>query len=216
MEKLVIDFAKTGGLAIPGYRQEWKTGEVLDGGPNMNAESWAKTQETGRRASGPAPARSSGQGRNLPAMCKVVKEVHPLDCDRDALLLGLSRSGGARLTTPGSVPLLPTIGRGMNWSRWGRKSSTPRSVYGGIGSNSAYQGKPGKGETDLFAKAGWMIKTSRARNYFPHGGRSPPVLRHHPGPGDGPLRGGRGPGTRHHRERLDSGDQQRPWWKFRR
>jgi len=46
MEKFSIDFEKTGGL-VPAIVQDWKTGEVLMIA-YMNAESWAKTQETGK------------------------------------------------------------------------------------------------------------------------------------------------------------------------
>jgi phosphoribosyl-AMP cyclohydrolase len=46
MEKVTIDFEKTGGL-IPAIVQDWKTGEVLMVA-YMNAESWARTRETGK------------------------------------------------------------------------------------------------------------------------------------------------------------------------
>ncbi|HWU41483.1 MAG TPA: phosphoribosyl-AMP cyclohydrolase, partial [Candidatus Acidoferrum sp.] len=46
MSDWAVDFKKGQGL-VPAIVQDWKTGEVLMIA-YMNAESWAKTQETGK------------------------------------------------------------------------------------------------------------------------------------------------------------------------
>ena len=90
MEKLMIDFAKAGGL-IPAIVQDWKTGEVLMVA-YMNAESWARTREKGMacfwsRSRKKLWLKGESSGHRL-----AVKEIST-DCDRDAVLLQVEALG---------------------------------------------------------------------------------------------------------------------------
>jgi len=96
MEKFSIDFEKTGGL-VPAIVQDWKTGEVLMIA-YMNAESWAKTQETGKACFWSRSRKKLWLKGESSGHLQVVKEAY-LDCDNDALLLKVEQLGGAACHT---------------------------------------------------------------------------------------------------------------------
>jgi phosphoribosyl-AMP cyclohydrolase len=96
MEKFSIDFEKTGGL-VPAIVQDWKTGEVLMIA-YMNAESWAKTQETGKACFWSRSRKKLWLKGETSGHVQIVKEAF-LDCDRDALLVKVEQLGGAACHT---------------------------------------------------------------------------------------------------------------------
>ncbi len=96
MEKLVIDFAKEGGL-VPAIVQDWKTGEVLMVA-YMNAASWAKTQEVGKACFWSRSRQKLWLKGETSGHVQIVKEAY-LDCDGDALLLKVEQVGGAACHT---------------------------------------------------------------------------------------------------------------------
>jgi len=96
MEKLDIDFAKAGGL-VPAIVQDWKTGEVLMVA-YMNAESWAKTQETGRACFWSRSRQRLWLKGETSGHVQIVKEIY-VDCDNDALLLKVEQVGKAACHT---------------------------------------------------------------------------------------------------------------------
>ncbi len=96
MEMFSIDFEKAGGL-VPAIVQDWKTGEVLMIA-YMNAESWAKTQETGKACFWSRSRKTLWLKGETSGHMQVVKEAY-LDCDDDALLLKVEQLGGAACHT---------------------------------------------------------------------------------------------------------------------
>ena len=126
MEKLVIDFAKTGGL-IPAIVQEWKTGEVLMVA-YMNAASWAKTQETGKACFWSRSRQKLWLKGETSGHVQIVKEAY-LDCDRDALLLKVEQVGGAACHTGFRSCFFRRI-EGDGLRTVGEKVFDPKEVYG--------------------------------------------------------------------------------------
>jgi len=126
MEKLVIDFAKSGGL-IPAIVQEWKTGEVLMVA-YMNAESWAKTQETGKACFWSRSRQKLWLKGETSGHVQIVKEAY-LDCDRDALLLKVEQVGGAACHTGFRSCFFRRI-EGDGLRTVGEKVFDPKEVYG--------------------------------------------------------------------------------------
>jgi len=126
MEKLVIDFAKTGGL-IPAIVQEWKTGEVLMVA-YMNPESWAKTQETGKACFWSRSRQKLWLKGETSGHVQIVKEAY-LDCDRDALLLKVEQVGGAACHTGFRSCFFRRI-EGDGLRTVGEKVFDPKEVYG--------------------------------------------------------------------------------------
>ena len=96
MNSVFIDFAKNGGL-VPAILQDWKTGEVLMVG-YMNAESWAKTQETGKACFWSRSRKKLWVKGETSGHFQILKEVC-LDCDADALLIKVEQIGGAACHT---------------------------------------------------------------------------------------------------------------------
>jgi len=96
MSNFSIDFARGQGL-IPAVVQDWKTGEVLMVA-YMNAESWAKTQETGTACFWSRSRKKIWLKGETSGHVQIVKEVF-LDCDDDALLLKVEQVGGAACHT---------------------------------------------------------------------------------------------------------------------
>jgi len=126
MEEADIDFAKMGGL-IPAVVQDWKTGEVLMVA-FMNAESWARTQETGKacfwsRSRGKLWLKGETSGH-----VQMVKEAY-LDCDRDALLLKVEQLGGAACHT-GFRSCFHRRIEGGKLTTVGKRVFDPKEVYG--------------------------------------------------------------------------------------
>lgn len=96
MSNFSIDFARGQGL-IPAVVQDWKTGEVLMVA-YMNAESWARTQETGKACFWSRSRKKLWLKGETSGYVQIVKEVF-LDCDDDALLLKVEQVGGAACHT---------------------------------------------------------------------------------------------------------------------
>jgi phosphoribosyl-AMP cyclohydrolase len=96
MNDLPIDFARGQGL-IPAIVQDWKTGEVLMVA-YMNAESWAKTQETGKACFWSRSRKKLWLKGETSGHVQMVKESF-LDCDNDAILLKVEQLGGAACHT---------------------------------------------------------------------------------------------------------------------
>ena len=126
MEKLVIDFAKTGGL-IPAIVQEWKTGEVLMVA-YMNPESWAKTQETGKACFWSRSRQKLWLKGETSGHVQIVKEAY-LDCDRDALLLKVEQMGEAACHTGFRSCFYRRI-EGDGLMTVGERVFEPKEVYG--------------------------------------------------------------------------------------
>ena len=126
MEPLFIDFEKSGGL-VPAIIQDWKTGEVLMVG-YINAESWAKTRETGRACFWSRSRRKLWLKGETSGHVQIVREAY-LDCDADAVLLKVEQVGGAACHTGYRSCFYRKIGQeGLEIS--GEKIFDPREVYG--------------------------------------------------------------------------------------
>jgi len=126
MEKVAIDFAKEGGL-IPAIVQDWKTGEVLMVA-YMNADSWAKTQETGKAWFWSRSRKKLWLKGETSGHLQRVKEVY-LDCDNDALLLKVEQVGGAACHT-GFRSCFHRRIEGDRLEISGEKVFDPKEVYG--------------------------------------------------------------------------------------
>ncbi len=96
MEKLNIDFEKGGGL-IPAIVQDWNTGDILMVA-YMNAESWAKTRQTGKACFWSRSRRKLWMKGETSGHVQIVREAY-VDCDGDALLLKVEQLGGAACHT---------------------------------------------------------------------------------------------------------------------
>ncbi len=96
MDELKIDFRRGNGL-VPAIVQDWKTGEILMVA-YMNAESWAKTRETGKACFWSRSRQKLWLKGETSGHVQIVKEVF-LDCDHDALLLKVEQRGGAACHT---------------------------------------------------------------------------------------------------------------------
>ena len=126
MEKVTIDFAKSGGL-IPAIVQDWTTGEVLMVA-YMNAESWAKTQETGKACFWSRSRKKLWLKGETSGHVQMVKEIY-LDCDNDALLLKVEQVGGAACHTGHRSCFHHRFEKGK-WKIFGEKVFDPKEVYG--------------------------------------------------------------------------------------
>jgi len=127
MEKFSIDFEKTGGL-VPAIVQDWKTGEVLMIA-YMNAESWAKTQETGKACFWSRSRKKLWRKGETSGHLQVVKEAY-LDCDNDALLLKVEQLGGAACHTGYRSCFYRRIVKDQV-ETMGERVFDPKEVYGG-------------------------------------------------------------------------------------
>ncbi len=127
MEKFSIDFEKTGGL-VPAIVQDWKTGEVLMIA-YMNAESWARTQETGKACFWSRSRKKLWLKGETSGHLQVVKEAY-LDCDNDALLLKVEQLGGAACHTGYRSCFYRRIVKDQV-ETMGERVFDPKEVYGG-------------------------------------------------------------------------------------
>ena len=127
MEKFFIDFEKTGGL-VPAIVQDWKTGEVLMIA-NMNAESWARTRETGKACFWSRSRKKLWQKGETSGHMQIIKEAY-LDCDNDALLLKVEQLGGAACHTGYRSCFYRRIVE-EQVETVGEKVFDPKEVYGG-------------------------------------------------------------------------------------
>jgi len=127
MEKFCIDFEKTGGL-VPAVVQDWKTGEVLMIA-NMNAESWARTRETGKACFWSRSRKKLWQKGETSGHVQIIKEAY-LDCDNDALLLKVEQLGGAACHTGYRSCFYRRIVE-EQVETVGEKVFDPKEVYGG-------------------------------------------------------------------------------------
>jgi phosphoribosyl-AMP cyclohydrolase len=123
----MIDFAKSGGL-VPAVVQDWKTGEVLMVG-YMNAESWAKTQETGKVCFWSRSRKKLWVKGETSGHVQIVKEVW-VDCDQDAILLKIEQVGGAACHTGYRSCFYRRIENGK-MTEVGERVFDPKEVYGG-------------------------------------------------------------------------------------
>ncbi len=96
MNEYAIDFARGQGL-IPAIVQDWQTGDVLMVA-YMNAESWARTLETGRACFWSRSRKKLWLKGETSGHVQNVKEIY-LDCDNDAILLKVEQVGGAACHT---------------------------------------------------------------------------------------------------------------------
>jgi len=96
MSDFSIDFKRGQGL-VPAIVQDWKTGEVLMVA-YMNAESWAKTQETGKAYFWSRSRQKLWLKGETSGHVQIVKQIY-LDCDSDTLLLKVEQIGGAACHT---------------------------------------------------------------------------------------------------------------------
>jgi len=126
MSEFSIDFARGQGL-VPAIVQDWKTGEVLMVA-YMNAESWAKTQETGKACFWSRSRRKLWLKGETSGHVQIVKEIY-LDCDSDALLLKVEQVGGAACHTGYRSCFYRQIVHGRTVAR-GERVFDPKEVYG--------------------------------------------------------------------------------------
>jgi len=126
MEPMRIDFERGQGL-IPAIIQDWKTGEVLMVA-YMNAESWAKTQETGKACFWSRSRKKLWLKGETSGNVQMVKEVY-LDCDNDALLLKVEQLGGAACHTGYRTCFYRQIKDGRLETA-GERVFDPKEVYG--------------------------------------------------------------------------------------
>jgi phosphoribosyl-AMP cyclohydrolase len=126
MSDFSIDFARGQGL-VPAIVQDWKTGEVLMVA-YMNAESWAKTQETGKACFWSRSRRKLWLKGETSGHVQVVKEIY-LDCDSDALLLKVEQVGGAACHTGYRSCFYRQIVNGRTVAK-GERVFDPKEVYG--------------------------------------------------------------------------------------
>lgn len=126
MSNFFIDFEKKQGL-VPVIVQDWKTGEVLMMA-YMNAESWAKTQETGKACFWSRSRKKIWLKGETSGHVQIVKEVY-LDCDNDALLLKVEQVGGAACHTGYRSCFYRRIENGRAESI-GERVFDPKEVYG--------------------------------------------------------------------------------------
>jgi len=127
MGNLEIDFARGEGL-IPAIVQDWKTGEVLMVA-YMNANSWAKTQETGRACFWSRSRKKLWLKGETSGHIQMVKEAY-IDCDNDALLLKVEQIGGAACHTGYRSCFYRRVARGKT-EAVGERVFDPKEVYGG-------------------------------------------------------------------------------------
>ena len=126
MSDIPIDFARGQGL-VPAIVQDWKTGEVLMVA-YMNAESWAKTQETGRACFWSRSRKKLWLKGETSGHVQIVKEIY-LDCDNDALLLKVEQVGGAACHTGYRTCFHRQIVNGRT-KAIGERIFDPKEVYG--------------------------------------------------------------------------------------
>jgi phosphoribosyl-AMP cyclohydrolase len=126
MEPIRIDFERGQGL-IPAIIQDWKTGEVLMVA-YMNAESWAKTKETGKACFWSRSRKKLWLKGETSGNVQMVKEVY-LDCDNDALLLKVEQLGGAACHTGYRTCFYRQITDGR-LETVGERVFDPKEVYG--------------------------------------------------------------------------------------
>jgi phosphoribosyl-AMP cyclohydrolase len=127
MEEVFIDFEKAGGL-VPAIVQDWKTGDVLMVA-YMNAESWAKTRETGKACFWSRSRRKLWLKGETSGHVQIVREAY-LDCDADALLLKVEQLGGAACHTGYRSCFYRKIGE-QGVEIVGERVFDPKEVYGG-------------------------------------------------------------------------------------
>ena len=127
MEEVFIDFEKAGGL-VPAIVQDWKTGDVLMVA-YMNAESWAKTRETGKACFWSRSRRKLWLKGETSGHVQIVRETY-LDCDGDALLLKVEQLGGAACHTGYRSCFYRKIGE-QGVEIVGERVFDPKEVYGG-------------------------------------------------------------------------------------
>jgi phosphoribosyl-AMP cyclohydrolase len=126
MSNIPIDFERGEGL-VPAIVQDWKTGEVLMVA-YMNAESWAKTQETGRACFWSRSRKKLWLKGETSGHVQIVKEIY-LDCDNDALLLKVEQVGGAACHTGYRSCFYRQIVNGR-MKAIGERVFDPKEVYG--------------------------------------------------------------------------------------
>ncbi|MFH1758671.1 MAG: phosphoribosyl-AMP cyclohydrolase [Pseudomonadota bacterium] len=127
MKNLEIDFARGQGL-IPAIVQDYKTGEVLMVA-YMNAESWAKTQETGKACFWSRSRKKLWLKGETSGHVQIIKEVF-IDCDNDALLLKVEQVGGAACHTGYRSCFYRRIVNDVT-ETVGERVFDPKEVYGG-------------------------------------------------------------------------------------
>ena len=112
---------------MPAIVQDWKTGEVLMVA-YMNAESWAKTQETGKACFWSRSRKKLWLKGETSGHVQIVKEIY-LDCDNDALLLKVEQVGGAACHTGYRSCFYRQIVNGRT-EVIGERIFDPKEVYG--------------------------------------------------------------------------------------
>lgn len=127
MRNLEIDFARGQGL-VPAIVQDWKTGEVLMVA-YMNAESWSKTQETGRACFWSRSRKKLWLKGETSGHFQMVKEAY-IDCDNDALLLKVEQMRGAACHTGYRSCFYRRVASGKTVAV-GERVFDPKEVYGG-------------------------------------------------------------------------------------
>ena len=126
MSDFSIDFKRGQGL-VPAIVQDWKTGEVLMLA-YMNAESWAKTQETGKACFWSRSRQKLWVKGETSGHVQLVKEIY-LDCDGDAILLKVEQVGGAACHTGYRSCFYRQIVDGRVMTK-GERVFDPKEVYG--------------------------------------------------------------------------------------
>ncbi len=87
-----LDFAKGGGL-LPAIAQDYRTGEVLMMA-YINAESWAKTLETGKAHYWSRSRQQLWLKGESSGHVQLIKEIL-VDCDADTVVFKVEQLGGA-------------------------------------------------------------------------------------------------------------------------
>ena len=193
-----IDFDKQGGL-VPVIAQDDETGDVLMMA-YMNSEALAESLRTGRVCYySRSRDRLLAQGRGERHV-QQIRSVH-VDCDADTLLFRITQVGGAPATRATGVAFSESgrrdtggLGgagiRPIQGLRGREIQMSERILTLGIPAGSLQQAT-----AQLFAKAGYQIRF-RSRSYYPSIDDAEIECISDPGPGNGPLRPGRGHGRR--------------------
>ena len=126
MTDFSIDFKRGQGL-VPAIIQDWKTGEVLMVA-YMNADSWAKTLETGKACFWSRSRQKLWLKGETSGHVQMVKEIY-LDCDNDALLLKVEQVGGAACHTGYRSCFYRQVVNGRTVTK-GERVFDPKEVYG--------------------------------------------------------------------------------------
>jgi phosphoribosyl-AMP cyclohydrolase len=126
-EKIILDFAKLGGL-VPAIAQDAASGQVLMLA-FMNQEAWEITLKTGEAHYFSRSRQKLWHKGGASGNVQRVKEIY-IDCDNDAVLLKVEQVGGAACHT-GHPSCFYRRRQGDAWQVVSAPIFDPKEVYGG-------------------------------------------------------------------------------------